>query len=358
MISSFNLHKFRARVVLLAATVLMVIAGATSTYAIPLATYRERVREATVLLSTLHSVDENEGAFSLENRIVRTLSDVRRILPPTETVEWNGTTIQVDNKWLETALKKYEDLYSSSKDRATVLTEITTRLTAISESLAEAEKQTAAGSSNKDDEKARMSEILRRSDYAKKAPEESAVTRLWKRFLAWLRGLFPDRSPVGPRGAGALSNVAQIFVFVLAIAILGFVVWKLWPRIWRGRKEKKAKKKKREARVVLGERLEPDQSSADLLAEAEALAREGNLRAAIRKGYIALLCELGDRKVLGLAQHKTNRDYLRAVQPHEQLYREMKFLTFSFEHHWYGFLPATAEDWDVFRSRYHQALRQ
>jgi hypothetical protein len=94
------------------------------------------------------------------------------------------------------------------------------------------------------------------------------------------------------------------------------------------------------------------------LAEAEVLARDGQLRAAIRKAYIALLCELGDRKVLGLAHHKTNRDYLGSVRNHEQLYKDMLVLTNSFEIHWYGFTPANMDDWNMFRARYHQALRQ
>jgi hypothetical protein len=76
------------------------------------------------------------------------------------------------------------------------------------------------------------------------------------------------------------------------------------PRFMQGRRKKK---KKREARIILGERLEPDQTSADLLAQADALARNGDLRSAIRKAYIALLCELGDRKLISIAQSKTNR---------------------------------------------------
>jgi hypothetical protein len=151
--------------------------------------------------------------------------------------------------------------------------------------------------------------------------------------------------------------LAQVLVYALAGAVIVYVSWKLWPRFRPGwSKGKKAKK--REARIVLGERLEADQTSADLLAEAESLAREGNLRAAIRKGYIALLCELGDRKLLGLAQHKTNRDYLRSVRSHEQLFREMQVMTTTFENHWYGFEPVSVDDWNMFRARYHQAVKQ
>jgi len=115
----------------------------------------------------------------------------------------------------------------------------------------------------------------------------------------------------------------------------------------------------REARVVLGERLAPDQTAADLLAEAERMARAGDLRGAIRKAYVALLCELGDRKIVRLARHMTNRDYLKAVrQSTPQLYREMQPLTFNFERHWYGFEAATETDWIDFRTRCRQALAQ
>ena len=95
-----------------------------------------------------------------------------------------------------------------------------------------------------------------------------------------------------------------------------------------------------------------------MLSEAEALARKGELRAAIRKGYIALLVELGDRNLITLAQHKTNRDYLNSVKNIPLLHSTMRGLTDSFEFHWYGFAPATENDWANFRSRYHKALQK
>jgi hypothetical protein len=110
-------------------------------------------------------------------------------------------------------------------------------------------------------------------------------------------------------------------------------------------------------RIVLGERLEPDQTAADLLAQAESLARNGDLRGAIRKAYIALLCELGDRKIVSLAQHTTNRDYLNSVRERVHLYSSMRRLTSSFELHWYGFQPPAENDWNEFRSGYQQALK-
>lgn len=335
------------------------LAGASNVVAIPLATYRDRVHKCLIALDSLQAIGEDADEASRDERIAQTIAHVRRLLPPTETVEVGGPSLEVDNKWLEKALQEYEELPSSSERRKAVLTETTERLGALAEALTDLENRAAnnTNAQNREEAKARLANILRRDEYAKKAADGNALSRLMQRLLSWLRSLFPNSPQIEPGRAKFLSQLAQILVVALALAVIAFVLWKFGPRVWRSN-EKRRKKGKREARVVLGERLEPDQTSADLLAEAEALARDGHLRAAIRKGYIALLCELGDRKVLGLAQHKTNRDYLRSVRNQAQLYEEMLVLTNSFEIHWYGFMPANADDWNMFRARYHQALRQ
>jgi hypothetical protein len=58
-----------------------------------------------------------------------------------------------------------------------------------------------------------------------------------------------------------------------------------------------------------------------------------------------------------LAQHKTNRDYLRSLRKVEPLYGNVKQLTDSFERHWYGLAQASETDWREFRTAYEQALR-
>lgn len=338
---------------------LMMFASASSAYAISVATYRDRVHRSLIALDSLQAINEDADSESRDAQIEQTFADVRRLLPPTERVESEASSLQVDNSWLEVALQEYEQPTSSDEYRKRLLTEATERLAALDNALVELDKLETANSStkSKDEARARLSNILRRDEYAKRAEEGNALSRLWLRFVAWVRSLFPNAPQIEPGRAKFFSQLAQVLVVALALAVIAFVVWKFWPRIWQ-RNAKSKKSGKREARVVLGERLEADQSSADLLAEAEALARDGQLRAAIRKGYIALLCELGDRKVLGLAGHKTNRDYLRSVRSHEQLYREMQLLTKSFENHWYGFVPADMDDWNMFRTRYQQALKQ
>jgi hypothetical protein len=202
-----------------------------------------------------------------------------------------------------------------------------------------------------------MARILRRKEFNHESEEPNFLTRVFARFLSWLRNLFPERSPISLDTYNRLSGIAQIVVILLAFSLIVFVVWKFLPRFLRER-EGSLKLGQRGARVVLGHHIAADKSAAEIMREAEEMARAGELRGAIRKAYIALLCELGDRKVISLAQHRTNRDYLRAVREHESLHATMLALTRSFEAHWYGFAPTATEDWNEFCSGYHNAVRQ
>src|ERR1041384_603251 len=264
-----------------------------------------------------------------------------------------GQRISVDNTWLHEALAEYEKTNNQTK-RAAILLRVAERLRAIEKRLKKNYSAKTAAS-DKDANKGRLAEILRRPEYIQTAPESSAFDRLLERFCRWLSRLFPRAKPIAPGGSPFISGIAQLLVVGVSIAAIGLLVWRYGPRFIRGRQKKK--KAKREARIVLGERLEEDQTAADLLAQAESLARAGDLRAAIRKAYIALLCELGDRKLISLAQHKTNRDYLNSVRDKTSLYAGMRKLTRSFELHWYGFVPAGEADWTEFRNGYRTIVR-
>jgi uncharacterized protein DUF4129 len=283
---------------------------------------------------------------------LETIGGVRHLIPQTQSVEWNGVHFSVDNSWLHQDLDKYGTVMK--RERTELLRRITERLQAIGERITELQTPATGKSQNKAEASRKLAEILQRPEYARKVTQESAIARLVKQFMEWFRNLFPKPKPFSPGSAGILSKIAQVIVIVIALAVLAYVVKLFLPRLLRNRRPRK--KIKQQARIVLGEKLEPDQSATVLLSDAEALAGRGELRKAIRKAYIALLVELGDRKIISLAQHKTNRDYLRAVREVQPLYGEVKQLTDIFEQHWYGLAHATESDWLAFRSVYKQAL--
>jgi hypothetical protein len=315
--------------------------------ATPLERYQEELSRVVTLLDALPQWKKVESHDEYTRRAAFVVQQVREALLPIGSVEWNGNTFMLDNKWLVETLARYDQIpVADEARREAEVAQLGDRLKAIKEQLTKLSGATKV--SGNDEDKKRLDEILKRPEFTDQKDEESALAKLWRRFLQWLNELLPRGKGLAPGASGVLGGFAQIIVISLALAIIAYVFWKFAP-VFR-RNFLSSKGEKREARIVLGERLEADQTSADLLAEAEALARAGNLRAAIRKGYIALLCELGDRKIIGLAQHKTNRDYLRAVRQIEPLHQQMQQLTQSFENHWYGFVPATETDWNAFRS--------
>lgn len=317
-----------------------------------LSDYQHRVSAAAALIEELHTSGADKSSLQPELLISTNFSRVRQMLPVKETVTMDGQSLPVDNAWLHQELAAFEKT-NHGGTRIELLERIAERLRAIDQRLSEM-KRREASATDKEADKGRLAEILRRPEYIQKAPEGNVAEQLLIRFLRWLSRLFPNVKPIKPGGAGWISTFAQIFIVGICVAAIAFLIWRYGPRFMKGRRKKKTK---REARIVLGERLEPDQTAADLLAQADALARSGDLRAAIRKAYIALLCELGDRKLISLAQHKTNRDYLYSVKDKLSLYSSMRKLTARFELHWYGLAPAAESDWNNFRNDYQKTLR-
>ena len=322
--------------------------------AIPLKDYHQNLQKAITALDTLAFVDEDETNESYQHRLVETSNAVRKILPEKETVESDSSSGIVDNSWLHKRLDEFEA--AGAADRPYIHRQLIDRLKSIEERVTELQRATTFDAPSKDEANKKMAEILSRPEYATKTNQGAFIFRLLDRFIRWLAKFFPQRSPLASSHGSPLTAIAQVLVIALAAAVIIYVLITLVRHLGR-RSSKVRSKTKKEPRIVLGEHLEPEASATDLLAEAESLARKGEIRAAIRKTYIALLVELGDRKIISLAQHKTNRDYLRAVSNVPSLYSNMGGLTNSFERHWYGFAQSTQSDWQEFKTGYLAALK-
>jgi hypothetical protein len=319
--------------------------------AIPLSEYHQHIKNALASLESLSEVDEEELPDDWETQVDDAIAGIRNTLPQNETVESDGETYNVDNHWLHKAL----DELKPQESRFDRLQDLVERLRAMDARVTERQNQTQ-GLQSKDDAKNKLKGILERPEYVTKVQGQNALMRLLRDFAEWLRKFLPQPRQVAPGSGQWLALVAKILVVLGAVALVFFLVKLLFTRFQRRKKIKRPKKE--EARIVLGERLEPDQTATDLLSEAEALARSGDLRAAIRKAYIALLVELGDRKIISLSQNKTNRDYLNGLRDLPPLHSKMTGLTNSFERHWYGFVDATQNDWQNFREGYLAALHK
>ncbi|MFN2532417.1 MAG: DUF4129 domain-containing protein [Pyrinomonadaceae bacterium] len=332
---------------------LCLLVTASSVQAIPLEDYVKNLQIALTALDKLAQSDGQEVKTQYEKRVADAIENVRKALPTEQSVQFGADVCEVDHRWLHHELDDLEK--SRDLERQKLIKHVLERLNAINERVNELiNAQRADMSPAQASEK--LAGILSRPEYGQKLQESSALVRLLENFVRWLLKLLPKRAPMSAGRANVLSAIAQWLVIGLALAVIAYVIRMFAPRLMRERKKKSSTKL--EARIVLGERLEPEESARDLLSEAEALARAGDLRSAIRKAYIALLVELGDRKIISLAHYKTNRDYLWSLGKSPALHSSVLRLTESFERHWYGFASPTQTDWQEFRTGYRSALQQ
>ena len=286
-----------------------------------------------------------------------TIAELRRLVPATEKVDWEGGSIETDNRWLHDELETLAQEKDAARRRAKMAA-IGERLQAIAEKIDEL-KKAQAGARTKDEDKQKLAEILRRAEYQKPPPpEESLFQRWYRKVLEWLSKSLPDAPTApesAPSGFGSLKFFLQVLIYAIVIGLIVFLAYQFGPAIAR-RAGWRRKEKKRD-RVILGERIGADETAENLFGEAERLAGQGQLREAIRKGYIAALCELADRKIVRLAGHKTNRDYLRDVRKtREGMFENMSGLTGTYERNWYGLRMSEPTDWEDFRERYRQTI--
>lgn len=330
-------------------------------YGKDLAQYRGEIANAKVLTEELILPDDEEmSSAELKGYERRKIAQIRAALPPVETIEWQGSTVETDNRWLGEKLDRYERETQDDAKRSAILTEIAERVSAVERELDDLEKSSPAASTRtKDEEKQKLGEILRRQEYQKPdEKQESFFARMWRKFMEWLREKFPQPDlPEAPSTDGfqSLSFVLQMLFYAAILGAIGFLLYRFAP--FFAQKFKGRERRKKSERVILGETIAADETAENLFSEAERLARAGDLRGAVRKGYIALLCELADRKIIGLARHKTNRDYLRDVRPaRADLYEKVRGLTADFERHWYGLNAVEEKDWEEFRNEYRKTI--
>lgn len=343
-------YRFCSRLLVSIAVLCLSVVNAA---AIPLSEYHSAVEVAIADLETLVDKGGHESDTDYEARFTEVIAKVRTGLPKNQQVEFERESWGADNTWLHVAL---DDLQGASvEERQSKLTSVLAWLQALNDRVKALESAAKGPMEHKGASKQRLESILDRPEYASESRGPNALTKAIRDFIRWIESLMPKAEGVEPGRARLFSNVVTLIVVGVALLLILYVAMLLYKRFKRPARPKV--RKKREARIVLGEKLQPEQTATDLLAEAEALARSGDLRAAIRKGYIALLVELGDRNIISLAQYKTNRDYLRSVSNVPQLHSPLKRLTETFERHWYGFVQATPNDWQDFRARYREALQ-
>ena len=328
--------------------IVIFLLGATG-FAGDAAEYHRRVETARIITAELTS-DLVLGRRSESGSDFDALKivQIRTILPASEIIETDHGEIEISNRWLHSRLDEFVT-DPTFITRGAILSDIEERLAAISWKITEAEIA-AKSDRSKTEDKQKLDEILAREDFRGTTQQDrSAVQWFIDQILEFFDRLLSGVQPAVSRTPSSMpyADGIRVVILLVLIGLIGFGLYKFAPfifRLKRGRKSGDA-----DARIILGERIGPEATTADLLSEAETLANSGDLRGAIRKGYIALLLALNDSGLIRLAAHKTNRDYLRDLRGEGELQQLMNNLTLSFERHWYGLQPAEKSAFEEFR---------
>jgi hypothetical protein len=312
--------------------------------------YSTRLDQAT---QEIEEVIESESPAPA---LVNKMNAIKRLLPSHEDVEFGGAIIRVDNAWLHEALDNViKNAAGDIEQRHSMLIEISDRLDNLQQSVKEgqgAQEQLSQG------QRERLNAILARAEYQPEQKKESMLQGWYRKIrdslIRLLERLFGRSSAREPQARGAgLVTVFRILVFLAVLAVLVFGTAKFARRLQRRRKPEEEV----ETREVLGEEIAEETTAADLFTQASELAQQGEYRKAIRRAYIALLCDLEQRGKLRLRRSKTNRDYLDAMRSDHQIYPTFSMMTESFEHVWYGQERATEKQFNDFVSLYHETAK-
>src|SRR5438094_9283774 len=122
--------------------------------------YRKNLQSAQGLIDQLFdSVARSEGNRPDRQYDTEITSHVRRVLPPSQIIEWKGESVETANQWLGERLDTFLN-ESDTTRRAIILTSIRERLAAIIKKIDEIEKPGATGRT-KGEDKQKIAEILR-----------------------------------------------------------------------------------------------------------------------------------------------------------------------------------------------------
>lgn len=222
-----------------------------------------------------------------------------------------------------------------------------------------------------------LDRVLQQREYAWRLPREAAAPadaqkgwfatffeELWKKFVGtvkavlrwcdsvidWLRKLFQtdrpprDRSDRSVNWSGMARGTLLALLVVLAV-LLGVL-------LWRWRKAHRAALAHAEPVAAVPD-LNEEHVTADQLPEdgwlrlARELMERGELRLALRAHYLAGLAHLGQRELIHLARHKSNREYdrelRRRARGNASLLTAFEANLLTFESAWYGEHAVTAE---------------
>ena len=199
--------------------------------------------------------------------------------------------------------------------------------------------------------RAEVRSILASREFATRESKKSWVEQIGdvllrplKRFAAWLKRKLPSfdvPTASGPLGE-VLTAVAYGLLFGGAVYLLARMIAAMAAGgMLRGRSER------RRPLVTSAAIGEPDPAAEPdaWIEQARKFAAQGELRAAYRAAFTAILVRLDRIGAIRYERQRTNGEYLRALRAKPSLVQTLRPVVRDFDARWYGPLPVTERDY-------------
>ena len=263
---------------------------------------------------------------------------LKQSLPSKWTVVIGQEKVEVSAEWIK---EPFAAKWKTVDDRKKIWMDAAALVKSMRE---EAEQlKNAAAQGNRADATARLQKILSRREFNQGKGGDSWWSQMWDqvaRWIDWLLGHTLGRL----LGSGA-AKTAALYILIGAVFLFA-AVW-----IVRG-----LRGIARSETLIVDAAFPPGKHWRDWTREATAAASRGDYRAALHSAYWAGVYRLAELGAWKLDRARTPREYLRMIGEQAQLElaeqnpvgRELalKDLTHGMEASWYGFLPATQQDYD------------
>jgi len=258
------------------------------------------------------------------------IPQLRKSLPRNWRVRVGDKTVEVSTAWLAADLKKIEEDPAKS---SSLSQEVNTRLVAMRKAAEGLERGTPPV--NLDVAHTQLDKILSGREFG--SPQgPSQLDILKARIARWISDLLYKILRRLHLGAKAGNALAWIIVGIAFLA-LGYWVWKTLSSSTR---------KRDIAEVAAAESNDPREWARDALAAAD----HGDYREAVHCAYWAAVVHLETLGVLKRDRARTPRESLCLLDPHPTEQNLLREFTRRFELIWYGYRPASANDWSEARS--------
>ena len=258
------------------------------------------------------------------------IPQLRKSLPRTWIVRTGDARIEVSTEWLASDLRKLERAPTSSASDAK---KIELRLTAMRKAAKDLEAESRQPFPK--DARANLEKILQRREFAgSQGPSQIEILRA--RITRWIAEKIYRLLSRLHLGAAAGNAIAW---GVVGLAFLVFCYW-----VWQSLSGV--------TRVPLAPSVDPlDSIDSRMWAkDALAAAERGDYREAVHCAYWAAVVHLESLGVLKRDRARTPRESLRLLDPHPNEQKLLREFTRHFELIWYGYRPASAEDWSDART--------